>query len=146
MGVILLLFHAISHSCSFPSVPPHTRINIVASVSLCLCGSVGGEEHCLQEEEDVRRRERKRKRIRDMRGWETKYLEEQSLLVQSLIRASESLCCYLKEKIYYIYFIHRIFRVLCNILCTRVFRPRCMAKYVCSTMHMSIPINILVVG
>lgn len=87
MGVILLLFHAIAHSCSFLSFPPHTRINIVASVSLCLCGSVGGEEHCLQEEEDVRQREGKRERIRDMRGRETKYLEEQSLLVQSLIRA-----------------------------------------------------------
>lgn len=67
MGVILLLFHAIAHSCSFLSFPPHTRINIVASVSLCLCGSVGGEEHCLQEEEDVRQREGKRENKRHER-------------------------------------------------------------------------------
>lgn len=114
--------YSVTFSCYFsflfvPLLSPHTRINIVASVSLCLCGSVGGEEHCLQEEEDVRQREGKRERIRDMRGRETKYLEEQSLLFQSLIRASESLCCYLKAKMYYIYFIHRIFNVLCNILC-----------------------------
>lgn len=93
----------------------------------------GGRETERGEEKEDKRHERKRNKV--FRG--TKLagsISDKGFLVTMLLS---------KSKMYYIYFIHRIFKVLCN---TRVFRPHCMAIMYAVQMHMSIPINILVVG